>query len=158
MYLRKAWHYNKPFFILVALFIIGQVFVTYNRGMVFSPFYNYSMYAYPCPRADSIKVLEMYADGKSLDPSHYSTREWDKLTMAYSYSAELQGNEWVLSEIQRLTGGVGLVWPIDPYQNRLSAGELSLKWRSLFFSVTGRKLDSVKWVYYYPVEAKWVRK
>ncbi|MFN5475191.1 MAG: hypothetical protein ACK57D_14495 [Sphingobacteriales bacterium] len=158
MYLRKAWHYNKLFFTLVVLFIIGQAFVTYNRGMVFSPFFNYSMYATKFPRVDSIGVIEMYSEGKLLSPTEVSPRSWDKLTMAYSYSADLQKNEWFVSEIIRLTSGVGLQWPTDPYLNKLSDEALDNKWRAMFLKITGRKLDSVKRVTYQNLDGKWIRK
>jgi hypothetical protein len=158
MYLRKAWHYNKLFFSLVVLFIIAQAFVTYNRGMVFSPFYNYSMYATKFQRVDSISVIEMYSEGKLLSPTEFSPRNWDKLTMAHSYSADLQRNEWVVSEIGRLTRGIGIQWPTDPYLNKLSDEVLDHKWRAMFLQITGYKLDSVKRATYQNIDGRWIRK
>lgn len=158
MYLRKAWRYNKLFFTLVVLFIIGQLFVAYNRGMLFSPFFNYSMYATRYKPVDSVSVLEMYADGKLLLPADLSSRDWDKLTVSYSYSANMQRNEWVLTEMQRLTGAAGLEWPIEPYQNRLSKDEMEEKWKAMFVKVTGKQPDSVKWGQYLQREGKWIKK
>lgn len=158
MYLRKAWHYNKLFFTLVVLFIIGQAFVTYNRGMVFSPFFNFSMYSVAYPRVDTLEVLELYTEGRPLSPSQLSTRNWDKLSSAYTYSANMQRNEWVLTEMQRLTGAAGLEWPIEPYQNRLSKDEMEEKWKAMFVKVTGKQPDSVKWGQYLQREGKWIKK
>lgn len=158
MYLRKAWHYNKLFFTLVVLFIIGQAFVTYNRGMVFSPFYNYSMYASPIRHADSIKVLEMYVGGKPLDPALFSTRDWDKLTISYQYAMDPTRNNWVISEISRLTGNAGLVWPVDAYQHPLGRDEMAKRWRKLFLRVSNAGVDSVQWITYQRWKGKWVSK
>jgi hypothetical protein len=158
MYLRKAWHYNKLFFALVVLFIIGQLFVTYNRGMVFSPFFNYSMYSAAYPRVDTLDVLEFYTGGRPLSPSQLSTRNWDKLSSAYNYSANMQRNEWVLSEMQRLTRAAGLKWPIEPYQNQLTQDEMEKKWTAMFVKVTGKQVDSVRWGRYLKREGKWIKK
>lgn len=157
MYLRKAWRYNKLFFGVVILFITGQAFVTINQGMVFSPFFNFSMYADAYPKDDSLLVLEMYTGGRPLNPSHVTTKNWDKLSTAYIYYADMRRNQWVLSEIQRLTGNAGLQWPIDPYQNQLAPGEMEARWRALFVKVMGSKPDSVKWSRYQLREGKWVK-
>lgn len=157
MYLQKAWRYNKLFFFLVVFFILGQAFVTINRGMLFSPFFNYSMYASSFWQKDTLLIVEMYSAGKPLQPTEVSTRDWDKLTIAYSYSANLRRNDWVVSEIQRLTHNAGLTWPTECYQNRLDSTELEKRWRSLFFDVTGRKVDSVKSILYQKQGVGWNR-
>jgi hypothetical protein len=63
-----------------------------------------------------------------------------------------------VSEIIRLTSGVGLQWPTDPYLNKLSDEALDNKWRAMFLKITGRKLDSVKRVTYQNLDGKWIRK
>lgn len=158
MYLLRAWRYNKLFFITVVLFIIGQLFVAYNRGMVFSPFFNYSMYADAYPRVDTLEVLEMYTGGMPLHPSQMSTRNWDKLTAAYTYSANMRRNQRVSSEIQRLTGNLGVQWPIGPYQNQLTKVEMEKRWRALFVEVSGNEPDSVKWGSYQQSDGKWIKR
>lgn len=45
MYLTKLYHYHKFLFAAIVFFIGMQLLVTYKRGMVISPWYNYGMYS-----------------------------------------------------------------------------------------------------------------
>lgn len=45
MYLQKLYRYNKWLFTGIVFFVAMQLFVTYKRGMVISPWYNYGMYS-----------------------------------------------------------------------------------------------------------------
>ena len=45
MYLTKLYRYNKWLFTGIVFFAAMQLLVTYKRGMVISPWYNYGMYS-----------------------------------------------------------------------------------------------------------------
>jgi hypothetical protein len=45
MYLTRLYRYNKWLFIAIIFFAVMQLFVTYKRGMLISPWYNYGMYS-----------------------------------------------------------------------------------------------------------------
>jgi hypothetical protein len=45
MYLLRLYRYNKWLCVAILLFVIMQLLVTYKRGMVISPWYQYGMYS-----------------------------------------------------------------------------------------------------------------
>jgi hypothetical protein len=60
MYLSKLYRYNKWLFAAIVFFAAMQLLVTYKRGMVISPWYNYGMFS------EKVIVKKKYTVNNSL--------------------------------------------------------------------------------------------
>ena len=66
MFLKKLYQHNKFWFVVIILFIAGQLFINYKRGVVFSPFYHYGMYSSAIKPATQYNIPEVFVDGERL--------------------------------------------------------------------------------------------
>ena len=128
----------------MAAFIAGQLFVAYNHGMVFSPFYNYWMYASRFTKSDSLSVVEIYAEGKLLRGGDYKQQDWDKILLTYQYITHPEANQQLYSEISRLTRKAGRELGSAPYMMPAQVGKDSLYalWLQYAGQVSGKTIDS----------------
>jgi hypothetical protein len=144
MFLNAVWKHSKLLFLFMGLFISAQLFVAYNRGMLFTPFFNTWMYSDHYTQSDSFPVLEIYGGGKMVAAADYSPRKWDKLMLGYDYSSDPGPNWRVYGEIRRLTSTfIGHPFGIAPFYNELDSSELRKRWLALAQKVTGGEIDSV---------------
>jgi hypothetical protein len=81
MYLKQLYKQHKGWFLFVLLFIVGQLFINFKRGVVFSPFYHYGMYSERMELKDSVAIAQITINNKKLQPFEYSAQEWDKLVL-----------------------------------------------------------------------------
>ena len=132
MFLKEVWNHSKPLFFAMALFISAQLFVAYNRGMLFSPFYNYWMYSDHYKQTDSLPVLEVYSGGKMVPAS-------DRITESYDYITDPSRNYRAIQEIQRLTG-----LPSSAYINEIDSLILMRQWLDFSEQELGRPIDSFR--------------
>ncbi len=127
-------------------FIAGQLFVAYNHGMVFSPFYNYWMYASRFTKSDSLSVVEIYAEGKPLRGGDYKQQDWDKILLTYQYISHPEANQQLYGEISRLTRKAGKELGPAPFMMpSVRGGKDSLYslWLQYAGQVSGKTIDSV---------------
>ena len=147
MFLHRVWKHNRLLFVFMVLFVIGQLFVAYKRGMVFSPFYNYWMYASAYKDSDSLEVVSMYAGGAMLKGSDYSPRQWDRMLLTYDLASSSAGNRHLYGEIRRITGRLGKGWEPGPYlpaEEGYLNGAYLKNWEHMAEGITGKKVDSVR--------------
>ena len=105
MYLQQLLHHNKCWFAVVVLFIIGQLFINFKRGMVFSPFFHYGMYSEVMKPKDSYPVFEMVVNEAALQAKDFTPQQWDKIQQPLIYfNKHRQWNEQMFSEADRLFG------------------------------------------------------
>ncbi len=81
MYLKKLYRQNKFWFFIVLLFIIGQLFIDYKRGVEFSPFYHYSMFSIPYQFVPVYEVTEVTVNGRRLQAKDFSPNGWDNIVI-----------------------------------------------------------------------------
>jgi hypothetical protein len=93
MYLKQLYNQHKGWFLLVVLFIAGQLFINFKRGVVFSPFYHYGMYSERMERPDSIAVLRIRSNQGELRPFDFSAQSWDKLTLPVYLNQNFQQHD-----------------------------------------------------------------
>lgn len=104
MYLKQLYKQHKGWFLFVVLFIVGQLFINFKRGVVFSPFYHYGMYSEKMELEDSVAIAAISINNEQLEPFDFSAQEWDKLTMPiYQYQDYWQHNkDMYYQDIERL--------------------------------------------------------
>lgn len=150
MFLARVYRHSKLLFLLMVAFIAVQLFVVYNHGMVFSPFYNYWMYASRFVKADSLKVVTIYANGRPLKGSDYKEEDWDKIHLTYQYIIHPEANERLYREIKRLTGKAGFEMGPDPFlMPAIPKDSLFHLWQEHAGKVSGQRIDSVVTSVYY---------
>ena len=64
---------------MIIIFIAGQLFINYKRGLVFSPFYHYGMYSSIIKPATQYNIPEVFVDGERLAAKDFSPQEWDNI-------------------------------------------------------------------------------
>ena len=80
-------------------FIMGQLLVFYKGGMVFSPFYNYGMYAQKM-KVDSAYSVTYFPD---MPGNRYSPQAWDKIYVTLTSFSQLKWNAQLYDhDIKRL--------------------------------------------------------
>ena len=152
MFLAQVYRHSKILFLLMLAFIAAQLFVVYNHGMVFSPFYNYWMYASRFTRSDSLPVVVLYSGGKPVRGADYNQQDWDKIILSYQYVRHPEANQKLYKEISRLTGKAGHELGPQPFLMPSGAGNpdsLLRQWRQYAGNVSHRTIDSVTEGIYY---------
>ena len=64
---------------MIIVFIAGQLFINYKRGVVFSPFYHYGMYSSVIKPATQCNIPEVFINGERLAAKEFSPQEWDNI-------------------------------------------------------------------------------
>jgi len=64
---------------VIIIFIAGQLFINYKRGLVFSPFYHYGMYSSIIKPATQYNITEVFVDSERLAAKDFSPQEWDNI-------------------------------------------------------------------------------
>jgi hypothetical protein len=75
-YLGKLLEYDKPLFVVIILFILGQLFFTF-KGVETFPFLNYGMYSEKMPACDSQTVYQLTICGQRVNITSLTDCEKD---------------------------------------------------------------------------------
>jgi hypothetical protein len=103
MYLKQLLHHNKFWFGVIVLFITGQLFINFKRGMVFSPFFHYGMYSEVTKPKDSYPVFEVIVDEEVLQAKDFTPQQWDKIQQPLIYfNKHKEWNSYQFLEANRL--------------------------------------------------------
>ena len=104
MFLNQLYKHSKLLFVLVMVFISGQLFINVKHGMVFSPFYHYGMYSQVMRPQSEYLVPEIVVDGILLKGNDFTPWAWDKILQPVNYfSAIRPSNALYKNEVTRLT-------------------------------------------------------
>lgn len=99
MFLKQVYQYNKWLFGAMCAFILAQLLVFYKGGMVFSPLFNYGMYAMKM-KIDSAYPITYFPN---LPGNKYSSQQWDKIYVTSQSFSQLAWNEQLYNhDIKRL--------------------------------------------------------
>ena len=85
MFLKQLYKHSKLLFLLVIVFICGQLFINVKRGLVFSPFYHYGMYSEIMKPGTEYVVPEIVVDGTLLKGRDFTPWAWDKILQPLNY-------------------------------------------------------------------------
>ena len=104
MFLSQLYKHSKLLFLLVIVFICGQLFINVKRGLVFSPFYHYGMYSHVIKPVDEYPVPEIIVNGSQLKGSDFTPWTWDKINQPITYFKGIPAsNALYNNEVKRLT-------------------------------------------------------
>jgi len=109
MFLKKLYRHNKWLFLLMILFITGQLFINFKRGMVVSPFYHYGMYSEVMKPNLVYGVYEVEVDKVLLQANNFSAQQWDKIILPIKYFHALDSmNLLYQTDVKRLMSALNL--------------------------------------------------
>ena len=108
----------------MVLFIVGQLFINYKHGMVFSPFYHYGMYSEVMKEKSSYRVFEIQVNGRELQAKGFTPQQWDNIILPLNYYASInKSNALYQTDIKRLMNTIHIsVNDINYMQNCDSKG------------------------------------
>ena len=105
MFLKQVYKHNKWLCLVMILFIAGQLFVNFKRGMVVSPFFHYGMYSHRINVEKGYPVVEVTVNGKQLRGQDFTAQQWDKILLPIQYHSNIgRSNRLYENEVKRLLG------------------------------------------------------
>jgi hypothetical protein len=137
MYLQQLYKQHKGWFIIVVLFAISQLFINFKRGVVFTPFFHYGMYAAPMHTNSKVSIIDLKVNNKLVEPFDYAAQQWDKLLVPlYLFTNEKAHNQYLFdNDIERLQKKVGINSNSRNYSNNASVNKLGFEnWYSSYVS------------------------
>lgn len=103
MFLQLVNKHSKTLLFLMVIFIIGQLFINYKRGMVITPFFHYGMYSGVINIRNSYQIFEVIQNGKRLHGQDFTPEQWDKIMLPLQYYAGTsKSNRLYETDIKRL--------------------------------------------------------
>jgi len=140
MYLAQLYKQHKYWFIVVLLFIAGQLFINAKKGMVCSPFFHYGMYSAPMPADTSYMYLEVWVNNEQLKPSDFSPQRWDKIIQPVLYfSRQQQENNYQFNEAHRILG----INDTAKFINRITKRDFDPWYRQYLGSILGKQVLTI---------------
>ncbi len=141
MYLKKVYRHNKFLFLFCILFVAGQLFINYKRGLVFSPFFHYGMFSEVIRVKNQYTVSEVSVNGKLLAAKDYSPAVWDDIMQPVElfYHQQMSSNQWQV-DIHRLLPFADSL----KFVNSLSESDFKKWYRLHLQPVLKQPVDSVQ--------------
>lgn len=130
---------------MIILFIAGQLFINYKRGVVLSPFFHYGMYSEVIQPATSYNVLEIFVNGSRLQTKNFSPQEWDKITLPVDrfYHQQMWNSQLFKADIHRM-----LPFTDSGYFINTITEETFNNWyRQQLENITGKKINTFQIVF-----------
>jgi hypothetical protein len=150
MFLQKLYKHNKLLFALMIAFIIGQLFINYKHGMVFSPFYHYGMYSEVMKEKDNYAVFEIEVNGKKLLAQNFTIQQWDKIILPLNYysSINTKSNALDYSDIKRLMNAIHIDANESKYIQTCNSKKFE-NWYQLYLgNLLNKKIDNLQIQYH----------
>ena len=142
MYLQQLFRHNKFWFLIVLVFIAGQLLINYKRGAVFTPLFHYGMYSAVINPDKHYTITEIYVNGKRLTTKDFTPQQWDNIIQpAEKYYSQQQWNSFNWNnDIKRLLH----VQDSSLYTNTLTENSFRKWYASRLAHITGEKIDSFR--------------
>ena len=149
MFLKKVFKERKWIFFLMVCFIIGQILITYKRGMLFSPFINLWMYNSEYKK-DTQKVILFFSGKDTLQSIDYSSTQWDKIILSYEAISNLdKQTQFYYTQILPISSKLGIPLNKTVFLNsKIDSAYLRFKWKQYVCEITGKQIDSVQFSTY----------
>jgi hypothetical protein len=139
MFLSKLYRQHKGWFVFVVLFIIGQLFINYKHGIVFSPFYHYGMYSAVMMPSEKYEVTEIDVNGKPLQTKDFTPQAWDKIMLPLSMNNTQQ--QWNSSLYNELVKSFLHTKDSSAYVNSYTSAEFKDWYETYLTSILHTKID-----------------
>lgn len=122
------------------LFITGQLFINYKRGVVFSPFYHYGMYSSVINPEKQYRVTEVHINGKRLAAKDFSPQQWDNILLPLEkfYAQKEWNNMLWQTDILRLMPFADEA----KFTNTITEEQFNTWYQLRLESITRKKIDS----------------
>ena len=145
MFLNQLYKHSKLFFLLVIVFIGGQLFINVKHGLVFSPFYHYGMYSHVMKPVGEYRVLEIYVDGTRLMGGDFTPWTWDKILQPVNYFTSIpQSNALYHNEVKRLTPSFLLGNKTENFLQKCDSISFTRWYKAYLSQVIGKTINSVE--------------
>lgn len=140
MFLKKVYRHNKWLAVGMLFFVVMQLFVTYKRGMVLSPWYNYGMYS----KRMTIQPMYQVNIIPGQKGGDHSPQAWDKLHYTLQQFRLLDRNDSLYEqEITRLFRKAHL--PIPDKQHFISDSSIADRWFYDHRTYMGLRVMNLRW-------------
>lgn len=132
----------------MVLFIAGQLFINYKRGLVISPFYHFGMYSEVMKNTGSYQVVKVEQNGKILRGEDFSTQQWDEIMLPVQYYGGISKNNGLYeTDIKRLLGKIGISANDKNFLQQCNYEQFETRYKSYLPQITKQPISSLK-VYY----------
>ncbi len=141
MYLKKIYHTNKWWFIVILLFIIVQLGMDIRQDISLSPVYHYGMFSNVILPEKHYTVTEITVNDKKLQSKDLSPYRWDKIILAANlYHDQKNWNSLLWNtDIKRMLH----LSDSSKYINNISPEEFNAWYKNYLQGVLHTKADSV---------------
>ncbi|HEX8332757.1 MAG TPA: hypothetical protein VF622_09040 [Segetibacter sp.] len=130
------------------LFVIGQLFINYKRGMVISPFYHYGMYSEVIKPKPLYGVYEVRVNNELLQSTHFSPQKWDKIILPIKYFHSLDSMKSLYEkDVKRLMLSLGIHTDATKFTTRCDVATFSEAYKNYLQNVLDKPVDSVNITY-----------
>ncbi len=128
----------------MVIFIIGQLFVNYKRGMVISPFFSYGMYSEAINTRNSYDVFEVEQNGKRLRGQDFTPEQWDKIMLPLQYFAGVnKSNLLYKTDIKRLLTKIHISTNDKNFLSACNYQQFENWYQNYLQKITGEKTNSL---------------
>jgi hypothetical protein len=128
----------------MVIFILGQLFINFKRGMVISPFYHYGMYSEVMKPKPLYGVYEVRANNELLQSKNFSPQKWDKIILPIKYFHSLDSMSSLYEkDVKRLMLSLGIRTDVTKFTRRCDAHTFSKSYRSYLQNVLNKTIGSV---------------
>lgn len=126
------------------LFVIGQLFINFKRGLVVSPFYHYGMYSEVINPQPAYDVYEILVDNKLLKAEDFSIQQWDKIVMPIKYfHSQDSMNVLYKKDVKRLMQQLRISTASSKFVTHIDSLQFLNYYKPYLFNILGRKINSV---------------
>lgn len=127
------------------MFIIGQLFINYKRGMVISPFYHYGMYSEVMKQMPSYAVFEVKVDNMLLHGKDFTPQQWDKIILPLKYFHSLDSmNSLYQKDVKRLMLIFNIKTDDAKFIRPCDAASFSQYYTPYLKNILNKQIDSVE--------------
>jgi len=148
MFLKSVFNHSKLLFLLMIIFIAGQLFINYKRGVVFSPLFHYGMYSEVMHVKPTYQVWEVQVNGQKLSAEDFSIQQWDKIILPLQYYQGINSsNQLYHRDVKRLLQKLHLFTTEENFLSNCSYPDFEQWYKRYLQSVTGEAVSDMEITY-----------
>lgn len=143
MFFKELYHYSKPGFGGILLFLFTYFLINYKWGVVAAPVFQFGMYSSKFHINDDREIYQLQVNGKPLDYSKLSFTDIDKIQFFLArYEKQTVVNESVFKTIQKYPV-FSHVMNWNEFSNHLSDHAFSIWYKALLEKILNTKIYSL---------------
>ncbi|MEP6844854.1 MAG: hypothetical protein ABI861_02585 [Panacibacter sp.] len=123
---------------MAIVFIAGQLFINYKRGVVCTPFFHYGMYSEVIKPTAQYNIPEVSVNGKRLAAKDFSPQQWDNIMQPgiKFYKQEEWNSKYWQTDIHRLLPFTDS----SKFVNTITEDQFMIWYRQRLENITGNKI------------------